>query len=203
MSDHTPPEAVVFDVGGVLVDHDNEHLVRTLASRCETPDARRVAELFLDPAYDRGAKPVSDLHQRLRRELGYGRDWPGFLQDWCCHLVVNEGMLSFAEALSRRVRVMLFSNTSREHWDHLVEASNGRLAAYEAYLSFELGRAKPDRAAFDKVIAESGVAPAATLFVDDRPENVAAAESVGLRGHVFTGAVPLAERLGPLAPTGA
>jgi FMN phosphatase YigB (HAD superfamily) len=37
--------------------------------------------------------------------------------------------------------------------------------------------------------------PGECLFVDDRPENVAAAEAVGMRGHVFAGAPALREAL--------
>ncbi|WP_329183522.1 HAD-IA family hydrolase [Actinacidiphila glaucinigra] len=37
--------------------------------------------------------------------------------------------------------------------------------------------------------------PARILFVDDRPENIRAAQAAGMRGHLFTGPARLRERL--------
>ncbi len=51
--------------------------------------------------------------------------------------------------------------------------------------------AKPDPAIFRLAIARFGIDPAGALFIDDRADNVAAARSVGMAGHVFTGAPTL------------
>lgn len=48
--------------------------------------------------------------------------------------------------------------------------------------------AKPDPAIFQLAIARFGIDPAGALFIDDRADNVAAAEGVGMAGHVFTNA---------------
>jgi HAD superfamily hydrolase (TIGR01509 family) len=44
---------------------------------------------------------------------------------------------------------------------------------------------KPSKEAYLGATAALGVAPADCLFVDDRRENVAAAEAVGMKGHLF------------------
>jgi putative hydrolase of the HAD superfamily len=44
-------------------------------------------------------------------------------------------------------------------------------------------------------------APADFLFVDDREENVRAAQAVGMTGHVFTGLGELAEAVNAWLPT--
>jgi 2-haloacid dehalogenase len=56
-----------------------------------------------------------------------------------------------------------------------------------AYISAHLGVIKPDPAIYAAVEADCGLAPGSLLFVDDRPENIAAAEARGWRGHVFDG----------------
>ena len=50
---------------------------------------------------------------------------------------------------------------------------------------------KPDKAIYDLAIARFGIEPAHALFIDDRPENIAAAKACGLHGHVFTDAEEL------------
>jgi putative hydrolase of the HAD superfamily len=95
-------------------------------------------------------------------------------------------MLDLVRRLATANRVMLFSNTNREHWEFLNQTTDGAFNTFEAYLSFELGAVKPSPDAFRLVAARAGIAPPRSLFVDDLAENVTGAEAVGFRGHVFT-----------------
>ncbi|MGW7053218.1 HAD family hydrolase [Streptomyces sp. NPDC054887] len=52
--------------------------------------------------------------------------------------------------------------------------------------SCRIGSAKPEPAAYQWCVRELGLPPEEILFVDDRVENVRAAEELGLKGHVFT-----------------
>lgn len=70
--------------------------------------------------------------------------------------------------------------------DHLTEG---------VYASHHLGVRKPSAAFYDRLLAEIGHEPHACLFVDDRPDNCAGAETAGMRTHLFTGAGDLLERL--------
>jgi putative hydrolase of the HAD superfamily len=54
-------------------------------------------------------------------------------------------------------------------------------------VSYELGHAKPDREIYEATLSELGVVPQDALFVDDRGENIAAADELGLRTFHFTG----------------
>lgn len=183
-----PFAALVFDVGGVIVPHDNEALYRRLAARCLAPQAEATIRAAIrDPGYERGALPIEHLHERLRREAGYAPGWDAFRADWCSHLGLDAAMLDYVERLAARRRVLLFSNTNREHWDHLLRLSAGRLGGFEAYLSHELGDAKPAPSAFRRVAAAAGIEPARALFVDDKPANVAAARQAGFAAIVFIG----------------
>jgi FMN phosphatase YigB (HAD superfamily) len=187
--------ALVFDVGGVIVPHDNALLFRRLAAGCRAGiDVKAVAALVSDPCYERGARPIAHLHQRLAREAGYAPDWEGFVADWCCHFGIDAPMLDYVERLAAARRVLLFSNTNHEHWQHLVRRTKGRLGRLEAYLSHEIGEAKPSLASFRLVAARAGIDPACALFIDDKPANVAAAREAGFHAEVFTGQAAL-ERL--------
>ena len=54
-------------------------------------------------------------------------------------------------------------------------------------VSYELGHAKPDREIYQVTLSKLGVLPQDALFVDDRSENIAAANELGLRTFHFTG----------------
>lgn len=183
----SPYEAIVFDLGGVLVAHDDRVLHERLASRCDAGSPEAVKAAVRDPRWGDGAAPVSDLHVRLRRELGYGGDWTVFLEDWCCHFALDASMLGLVGRLAEDHRVILFSNTNEEHWRFLVAASGGRLGGFEHFLSHRMGVSKPSVAAFRFVAEAAGIAPSQSLFIDDVAVNVEGARLAGFQAAVFTG----------------
>jgi HAD superfamily hydrolase (TIGR01509 family) len=121
----------------------------------------------------------------LTREAGYVGAWEDFIEDWCCHLVLNPDMLTTVEVLAARRRVMIFSNTNAEHWARAIALSNGRLAVFPRVLSHEIGAVKPDPQSFARVTEAAGVAPGAILFFDDVTANVEGARRAGWRAECF------------------
>jgi FMN phosphatase YigB (HAD superfamily) len=183
----TPFDALVFDLGNVIVRHDNEVLRQRLVSRCTAPDApERLNGIAHERRYGTGELTTADLHRRLTDELGYTGDWPTFVEDWCCHLRLDPDMLAFVEQLSKRHRVLIFSNTNAEHWAYAMAASEGRLGAFEPYLSHEIGDLKPAVSSFNIVAERAGIDPARSIFFDDVADNVTAARQAGFQAEVFT-----------------
>lgn len=197
-----PFDALVFDVGGIFILHDNERLFRRLAASCNVADAvDRIREAAMDPEITIGARLVRELHDELVRDLSYKRDWKGFLADWSSHFSVDRAMLMLLAALARDNRVLLFSNTNREHWEHVSQLADGALGRYEAYLSHAIGDMKPNASAFQLVAARAGIKPHRSLFVDDLAENVAAARALGFAGHIYSGREAFERFLAALLPS--
>jgi len=188
-------EALVFDLGGVIVGHDNAMMHQRLASRCgAAASPERIAQVTSDAHWATG-RPIADLHQALKLEAAYEGDWPTFCDDFTCHLAIDASMLAFVELLAARHRVMIFSNTNQVHWDFLVQASDGRLGAFERHLSHEVGHAKPSLKSFEIVAEISRLPPGAMLFFDDVAANVDGARRAGLQAELFTGEAPLRKLL--------
>jgi HAD superfamily hydrolase (TIGR01509 family) len=183
----SPFQALVFDLGGVIVPHDNEFLHRRLVSRCAGADASaRLRTMAHDARFGTGERSIADLHRQLVEEVGYRGDWDRFVGDWSCHLSIDPSMLAFVERLSANNRVIIFSNTNQEHWEHVVRLSGGALARYEAYLSHEIGQLKPSVQSFHTVAAKAGIEPAWSFFTDDVAANIDGARQAGFQAEVFT-----------------
>ncbi|WP_418606253.1 HAD family hydrolase [Georgenia sp. SUBG003] len=75
--------------------------------------------------------------------------------------------------------------------DHASSVGTGDRASRERRRVGREGVVKPDRAIFKIVLERHDLRPEATVFVDDSPANVAGAESVGIRGVLFTDAAQL------------
>jgi len=183
----SPYTALVFDLGGVIVAHDNAVLYARLASRCgrgySVDDVQRIVGL---PQWGTGEASISELHAQLRDTAGYGAGWETFVEDWCCHFTMDASMLAFLQELRRTNRVMLFSNTNKEHWDYVDRLAGGVLKTSEAYLSHEIGLAKPTVASFEHVARAAGVEASRCIFFDDVAENVEGARRAGFNAEVFS-----------------
>ena len=188
-----PFQALVFDLGGVIVPHDNEVLHQRLVAGCAAPDAsERLRTIAHAARFGNGESSIADLHGLMVAELGYGGDWTRFVDDWNCHLGLDAAMLAYVERLAQANRVMIFSNTNAVHWDHAVLMSGGTLGGYEAYLSHEIGQLKPSVTSFQTVADLAGLTPQRCLFIDDRADNVAGAREAGFQAEVFTTQAALA-----------
>jgi 2-haloacid dehalogenase len=54
---------------------------------------------------------------------------------------------------------------------------------------------KPEPGIYQELETTSGIAPAALLFIDDRADNIAAAQARGWQTHLFEGPQGWADRL--------
>ena len=92
-------------------------------------------------------------------------------------------------------------------WRHVAHyagapgAGNGPPARGAVVSALRLLGGGADPAAFRHCIAAMHAAPADFLFVDDRAENVRAAQATGMKGHVFTGHEELAAAVDTWLPT--
>lgn len=109
---------------------------------------------------------------------------------------VNEDMLAWAEALREAgVRTAILSNMVWEILLHMRKRF-GWLDRFDQHTwSCELGIAKPDPEIYLYTCEGLGVPPEETLFLDDKPENVAAAEKLGMKAIGFTTVKRLREQL--------
>ncbi len=103
-----------------------------------------------------------------------------------------------ADLDKRGVPLFALTNYSAEFWAKwrptipLFDRFRGIVVSGEERLM------KPDLAIYTLALARFGLAPGDAAFLDDRPENVAAANDAGLIGHVFVDAADTRVWLGSL-----
>lgn len=193
----TPP-TFIFDVGGVLVRHDNGLLLDRLAAYCADPiEARpRLADGTHDRIVGTGRLDIAGLHLRLIEEYGFSARYDAFLAIWSSHFSEEPAMEPIIGALAARYRTVFFSNTNAAHWAHVTAHYPVLAHGHHAYLSHELGLTKPDPASFRRVLELEACRPEDAIFIDDRAENVDAAMALGIDGILFTDAARFRAALG-------
>ena len=194
-----PIDAVVFDLGGVLIDWDPRRLYRKLLA-----DEAAVEEFLAtvttpewNAEQDRGrpfAKGVAELVERFPAHAAaitaYHERWPEMLGGEIAGTVAV-----LAELRAAGVPLYALSNWSAETF-RLTRERFPFLEWFDGLvISGEERIAKPDREIFELLVDRFGLDPGRTLFVDDSEANVAAAREVGLDAVLFHGADGLRREL--------
>ncbi len=199
MTSGTPGvEAVVFDIGNVLI----EWMPEKYYDRVYGPERR--ARLFSDVDLHAMNMLVDLGHDFKDTIYGWAGTNPEYAQeitDWHDNWLqlatpVIDHSVRLMRALRRRhVPVFALTNfgvgsfdLARSEYDFLNEFDR-------AFVSGHLKLAKPDPAIFARVEADSGLFGPQLLFADDRPDNIAAAEERGWKCHLFTEPQAWADRL--------
>jgi FMN phosphatase YigB (HAD superfamily) len=182
-------DAVLLDLGNVLVFHDDALLFARLGSRAglSAEQVREALRGIWEPCH-RGQLAGEDLRQAVGAAVGAELDAATFPELWSCHFRFHAEIVPLVESLLGRVKVLLLSNTNATHLDWI----RPRLPLLERFdglvLSYQLGVAKPDPAIFAEALRLAGTSPARTAYFDDVDAYVQAARALGIRGHLFTDA---------------
>jgi putative hydrolase of the HAD superfamily len=188
---------VLFDLFGVIARHQRPGAQAKMAARCDSSlEAFTTAYWTHRPLYDAGRHTAAAYWTDVLRAMSRPADASTIeelrLTDIDSWSRVDDHMVTYVRDLRDRARVALLSNIPADHADAFLAAQPWLHDLDHLAFSGKIGAAKPDPAAFQHCVVALRAAPADVLFVDDREENVLAAEAVGMRGHVFNGRDDLA-----------
>ena len=104
--------------------------------------------------------------------------------------------------LKKRYKVLALSNINPIHLDEIDRVAKQTFGVenfesffHRAYYSHIAGYRKPEKEFYQMLIKSENINPAETFFVDDKPENVEAAKSLGLRAFQLKDRTKLFELL--------
>ena len=198
----TPIRALVFDIGGVLIELGDPAELFGLAGDTDAFLARWLHSPSVRD-FERGAISADAFARSIVSEASLPYDAAEFMARFMAWpRSLHAGIDSLLDAIPGHYRRALLSNTNAAHW------RDGGLAAelesrFELrFLSFETGFLKPDADAFLHLAAALGHSPAEIAFFDDNIANVESAAALGFRAELTRGAPGLhaaLRRLGILA----
>ena len=183
---------LVLDLGNVLAFFDHRRACRQIAALGRpgaTEDA--VFDLLfhqpLERQYDTGEIATTEFLATLRSAFGITASDDAIAEAWSDIFQPNDDLIAQLPALKAVVRTLvLASNTNELHFNRIRRLMPGAIALFDAtVLSFEVGLRKPSVQFFERVIAATGNSAVQCVYVDDRPDFVAAAEALGMRGCVY------------------
>ncbi|MGQ0577289.1 MAG: HAD family hydrolase [Betaproteobacteria bacterium] len=193
-------DAVLFDLGAVLIDWNPRYLYRPLFRSDEAAMERFLAEV-VPPEWNHeidAGKPFADaIAERIRNHPEHAELIALWKDEWAKMLrePIAESVAILGELRQRGYRLYALTNWSAETFP-LARTKFDFLDWFEdIVVSGEVKLAKPDPRIFALTIARCRLDPARTIFIDDSPRNVEAGRNAGLHALHFSGPKPLRNEL--------
>jgi len=189
-----PGDALLFDLGGVVIDIDINRVFSTWAAHAAVDAATIKSRRSRDKAhndYETGKISLSTYFTSLRSSLGINLTDDQFFEGWNAIFVGEMPGISRAlEKAARRTVLFAFSNTNSAHEEFFTRRFAEPLAHFsEIFVSSRIGLRKPDQEAFRFVAEKIGLPADRIIFFDDLAENVEGAKRFGMKTvHVTSSA---------------
>ncbi|MEJ6390066.1 HAD family hydrolase [Gymnodinialimonas ulvae] len=193
-----PVDAVVFDIGNVLIEWQPErHYDRVIGENRRRAMFDAIDLHAMNDRVDRGehfetvvretATAYPEWHDEI---LLWHDEWLEMARPEIPHSV------ALLRALRRReVPVFALSNFGIETFE-IAKPVYPFLSEFDrSFISGHMGVTKPDAKIYAMVEADCGLAPESLLFTDDRGDNIDAAMARGWQTHLFDGPRGLMNRL--------
>ena len=189
---------IIFDLGGVIYDIRYENIAdkfrsygitdfeKLYSKASQTDSIDLFEEGKITPAefrdYLRGLSPVPLTDEQIDEA------WNAIL------IGIPKERLELLGMLRLKYNIFLYSNTNQINYDKFtseLKAKNGfdvfEVTFKKAYFSQILQIRKPKLEGFRAILAEQGLKPEETLFIDDSPQHIEAARKVGINAYHLTG----------------
>jgi FMN phosphatase YigB (HAD superfamily) len=180
-------QAIVTDLGQVLLRFDQERCWVKILAACDHPEARKqFREVYTRARIGCGVTEPEAFFQEAAAAMGLRMSYAEFCVAWSDMFWEDSDVIELIAGAPVRQRLVL-SNTNAIHWDWVRAQYGHVLARFDRSLaSHECGVEKPDAEIYRIAIAHTGLPAAAHLFIDDIAENVEGAKAVGMDAVLHT-----------------
>lgn len=178
-------KTIIFDVGGIFINGSFDGFIKKVSSILNI-NIYRTSPNYKNNEDDwmRGKYTFKEFIEKISG-LSVPEDKMKKLFDfWTSDYKFNDNeMISFAKKLKSKYKLVILSNADREG---VKARKEDKLDFFDyKFHSFELGLIKPEKEIYEHVLKKIGNKPEECVFIDDKPENIEAAEKLGIHGILF------------------
>lgn len=201
--DAGPIRALLFDLGGVVIEIDFTRAFGFWADRANCDPAELERRFAFDDAYqqhERGEIDASGYFTALRRTLGLRLSDEEMAAGWNdIYVAPLSGMSALLSAAGERFPLYTFTNSNPTHQRAWAGQFAKELSVFRSiFVSSDLGLRKPDPESYALVAGRTGFQVSELLFFDDTPENVDGARTAGLQAVLVESSADVREALARL-----
>ena len=180
---------IIFDVGKVLVSYEPEEYMKRLGFSEEK--RKRINEaMFENPLWDESDQGLRTTEELLKAFTANAPDLADEIRT--VHRAVGGTVelcpyaLEWIQDLKEKgYHIYILSNYSENMFNQTQEKLKFLPMADGAVFSYAIKLLKPDAAIYDYICETYHLRPEESVFIDDRSENIEAAEKKGIHGILF------------------
>jgi 2-haloacid dehalogenase len=174
---------VVFDLGKVLVDFDYSIAAGKIAARCRkslSEITAVIAQSHFIMDYESGKLTRPEFFKHVQEATGFGGTLEQFGEFFADIFTEIPPMVEIhAELRRRNIPTYIFSNTNDLAVEH-IRRNFPFFKHFDGYIySYNVGALKPDAKIYESLEKLAGCHGPEIVYLDDRPENVAAGAARG------------------------
>jgi len=193
-------KALIFDLGGVIVDLDFSRFFKEVieVSPLQSPQSSLLLEFWRQSEiYHQGKITNEDFYNQacellqvcVLNEEEFFKSFNSVISH------VNNDVLDLIKSLkkTKKYKLILLSNVNKSHWNYLVnnlikeKSTRDFIGLFDdLLLSFQLYLTKPHQEIYQLAIRRAGCRPDEIAFVDDGLKNIRSAEELGIHGIRYT-----------------
>lgn len=134
--------------------------------------------------WDRGDISIREEVEKFaeRVNIPFIKVWQGIVGGF----KANEGILEFISSLKPKYKVVVLSNFPRELFDELVKKYSLAIYFDDFFISSDYRLIKPDPRFYTAALSKLQVKNDECFFIDDKMENVRAAQKLGIASIRYT-----------------
>jgi len=192
-------KCIISDMGNVFISFDNDIFFKKIAnntSLSQSDMAGLVSENFeILRSFDKGEISPAEFFNKAVRIFKSDFDYNRFFKAYNDVFDLRTKELQILKKLKENCRVILLSNTDVMRYGFIKKNFPGMLI-FDAYiLSYLEGCMKPDPQIYKAALEKAEAQADECLFIDDRVENIDAANALGINTIHFIERADLAAEL--------
>lgn len=199
-------DAVVFDVGNVLLSFQPQELLARILPDCPELRSELARRIFQSPYWcmrDRGSATAEEVIGAMSRTAPALEPYiRRVMTQWIDLPPMPEGIEALRTCRAHGKKLYALTNYADREFAHACE-THGFFSFFDGcVVSGRLGLVKPEHEIYEHLTGLYGLDPARTLFIDDSIANVEGALNCGWQGMCYTYAGQLARFFQFEAPYG-
>jgi putative hydrolase of the HAD superfamily len=187
---------IIFDLGGVIINLDILKTISEFNKLSNQPFESIYNQLQQTPVFDlfdKGQITEKDFFAELKKALQDEVTDEKLLSAWNAMLLdFPKHRLELLNKLKPNYRLFLLSNTNESHvleFEKILFASHGykNLEPFfeKVYYSCRMNQRKPNADIFESVLNANNLIAEETLFIDDSPQHVEGALTLGIKAMLL------------------
>jgi len=185
--------AIIFDIGGVIVTEEANRVILKTTKKfgIGRDDFNNATKIKFKETFTGKIDILdwyTDIVSRLEIDVDPKEMFKSHLETYkTITKKPNLDIINLVERLKDNYKIGCLSNIENQIAKYNLNRGLFDVFGDNVFLSCEMGIMKPNPEIFNIVLKKLGSVPEETIFIDDNPENIKAANKLGIHGILFKG----------------